>query len=288
MKKSLGHLPEHKQEELKLITRIILDKFSEAEMIILFGSYARGTWVEDSYVEDKVIYEYASDFDILLITKDQKIASQARKQTFLEQAIEKKKQIKTPVSIIYHGINYVNTSISQGHYFFTDIKKEGILLYDSEKYKLTETKELTPASKKKNAEEDFKQWFESAKTFYTAYEHIVGKRRYKEAAFLLHQATERFYHTIIVVFTGNKPKMHNLETLGKRAANMDGEFLKIFPRETAEQDRLFKLLKHAYVDARYKKEYKITKAELEYLARRVKVLQRLTKKICKAKIESFV
>jgi HEPN domain-containing protein/predicted nucleotidyltransferase len=288
MKKSLAHLPEHKQKELKLITRIILDKFPEAEMIILFGSYARGTWVEDSYVEDKVIYEYASDFDILLITKDQKIASQARKQTFVEQAIEKKKQIKTPVSIIYHGINYVNTSISQGHYFFTDIKKEGILLYDSGKYKLAETKELTPAAKKKNAEEDFEQWFESAKRFYTNYQDNFKRQWYKEAAFLLHQAVERFYHTIIVVFTGNKPKMHNLETLGKRAANMDGEFLKIFPRDTAEQDRLFKLLKHAYVDARYKKEYKITKAELEYLAKRVKILQRLTKKICKAKIESFV
>jgi len=257
-------------------------------MIILFGSYARGTWVEESYVEDKVIYEYASDFDILLITKDQKIASQARKQTFVEQAIEKKKQIKTPVSIIYHGINYVNTSISQGHYFFTDIKKEGILLYDSGKYKLAETKELTPAAKKKNAEEDFEQWFESAKRFYTNYQDNFKRQWYKEAAFLLHQAVERFYHTIIVVFTGNKPKMHNLETLGKRAANMDGEFLKIFPRDTVEQDRLFKLLKHAYVDARYKKEYKITKAELEYLAKRVKILQRLTKKICKAKIESFV
>lgn len=281
-------MPEHKQKELKLITRIILDKFPEAEMIILFGSYARGTWVEESYVEDKVIYEYASDFDILLITKDQKIASQARKQTFVEQAIEKKKQIKTPVSIIYHGINYVNTSISQGHYFFTDIKKEGILLYDSGKYKLAETKELTPAAKKKNAEEDFEQWFESAKRFYTNYQDNFKRQWYKEAAFLLHQAVERFYHTIIVVFTGNKPKMHNLETLGKRAANMDGEFLKIFPRDTVEQDRLFKLLKHAYVDARYKKEYKITKAELEYLAKRVKILQRLTKKICKAKIESFV
>lgn len=288
MKKSLAHLPEHKQKELKLITRIILDKFPEAEMIILFGSYARGTWVEDSYVEDKVIYEYASDFDVLLITSDQKIASQARKQTFVEQAIEKKKQIKTPVSIIYHGINHVNTSISQGHYFFTDIKKEGILLYDSGKYKLAEIKELTPAAKKKNAEEDFKQWFESAKEFYAGYEFHFKRRKYKEAAFLLHQAAERFYHTIIVVFTGNKPKMHNLETLGRRAANMDGEFLKIFPRNTAEQDRLFKLLKHAYVDARYKKEYKITKAELEYLAKRVKILQRLTKKICRAKIESFV
>jgi len=51
---------------------------------------------------------------------------------------------------------------------------------------------------------------------------------------------------------------------------------------------VFKLLKKAYVDARYKKDYKITKKQLEYLAERVKVLQRLTKKICEAKIESFV
>ena len=44
----------------------------------------------------------------------------------------------------------------------------------------------------------------------------------------------------------------------------------------------------AYVDARYKKDYKITKKQLEYLAKRVKLLQRLTKKICGAKIKSFI
>ena len=54
-----------------------------------------------------------------------------------------------------------------------------------------------------------------------------------------------------------------------------------------KQDERFKLLKKAYIDARYKKDYKITKKQLEYLSKRVKLLQRLTKKICKAKIESF-
>jgi predicted nucleotidyltransferase len=41
-------------------------------MIILFGSYARGDWVED-YQEK---YEYVSDFDILIITKDKTSAKQ--------------------------------------------------------------------------------------------------------------------------------------------------------------------------------------------------------------------
>ena len=34
--------------------------------------------------------------------------------------------------------------------------------------------------------------------------------------------------------------------------------------------------------------YRIIKAQLEYLAERVKKLQRLTKKICQARIESYL
>ncbi len=72
------------------------------------------------------------------------------------------------------------------------------------------------------------------------------------------------------------------------------KFLKVFPQTTSHERRAtsdeiaFKLLKKAYIDARYKKDYKITKKQLEYLAARVKRLQRLTKRICDEKIESFV
>lgn len=50
MKKSLFHLPEHKQLELAEITDIIV-KETSPEMIILFGSYARGNWVEDRFTD---------------------------------------------------------------------------------------------------------------------------------------------------------------------------------------------------------------------------------------------
>jgi predicted transcriptional regulator len=61
----------------------------------------------------------------------------------------------------------------------------------------------------------------------------------------------------------------------------------VFPQDTVPHRKAFTLLKKAYIDARYKKDYKITKKQLEYLAEQVKVLQRLTKKICGKKIESF-
>lgn len=69
MKNTLSHLPKHKQQELKEITSIITEK-ARVEMIILFGSYACGNWVEDTYTEGHITYEYKSDYDILVVVNE--------------------------------------------------------------------------------------------------------------------------------------------------------------------------------------------------------------------------
>jgi hypothetical protein len=76
--------------------------------------------------------------------------------------------------------------------------------------------------------------------------------------------------------------------LGHMAGKHERALRDIFPKKNEEQEELFNLLDYAYIGARYDPDYKITKKQLEYLAKRVKLLQRLTKKICKEKIESFV
>jgi len=287
MKKTLTHLPQYKCDELKRIVKIIRRQFPSAHMIILFGSYARGQWVEDTYTEGHITYEYISDFDILVLTRLKKTANNFSKQNSVDDLILQHKAIKTPVSVIYHSVGQVNYRLKEGRYFFSDIKKEGILLYDSGKLKLGRICKPSPKKRQQIAEEDFKEWFTSARGFYDNYKFNLDKRRYKIAAFELHQSVERFYSTTLLVFTGYKGKRHNIEKLGRQASGYDAAFLKVFPRATKEQDERFKLLKKAYIDARYKKEYKITKKQLEYLSKRVKILQRLTRKICLAKIESF-
>ena len=47
---------------------------------------------------------------------------------------------------------------------------------------------------------------------------------------------------------------------------------------------MFQLLKKAYIDARYKKEYTITAEELQYLSERVLLLRELTEKLCQEEI----
>ncbi len=61
MKTSISHLPEHKQAELTAIKEGLIPRWGEIEMITLFGSYARGTYVEDKYLEKGITYEYKSD-----------------------------------------------------------------------------------------------------------------------------------------------------------------------------------------------------------------------------------
>lgn len=51
LKTSLAHLPLDKQEEIRSITDTIAELIQPA-MIILFGSYSRGNWIEDVYKED--------------------------------------------------------------------------------------------------------------------------------------------------------------------------------------------------------------------------------------------
>lgn len=46
MKTSLDHLPELKREQIQAILAL-LQAEAPVEMVILFGSYARGDWVED-------------------------------------------------------------------------------------------------------------------------------------------------------------------------------------------------------------------------------------------------
>jgi HEPN domain-containing protein/predicted nucleotidyltransferase len=289
MKTSLAHLTEEKQDELKAVVRLTLEQFPEGvEMIILFGSYARGDQVEE-LGPDGFYFTYQSDFDILVITDTKERAKQHHKWDRLEDRFYRSPGVRTPVTLIYHHMDYVNTNLSVGHYFFKDILNEGTLLYDTKRFELAEPRILRPEEYKQQAEEYFEEWYESANEFLIDYQACLERGNYKKAAFELHQAVECYYAAILLVFTLYKPKIHHIDKLGRQAAGHNPELLTIFPKGTEEERHRFKLLQKAYIEARYKKKsFNITREELEWLAERVKILRELTEKICKKKIESIV
>ncbi|WP_428625087.1 nucleotidyltransferase domain-containing protein [Sedimenticola sp.] len=66
MQTNISHLPLKKQRELEQITEIV--KAQEGvEMVILFGSYARGDWREEKELKPNRWSGHASDYDILVV-----------------------------------------------------------------------------------------------------------------------------------------------------------------------------------------------------------------------------
>ncbi len=92
---------------------------------------------------------------------------------------------------------------------------------------------------------------------------------------------------MLLVFTRYKPKSHDIGKLSQLVCGQAPQFLVIFPTGSEEEKHRFKLLRSAYVDARHKKTYAITREELLWLEERVKVLRALTEKHCVEKIASF-
>ena len=108
-----------------------------------------------------------------------------------------------------------------------------------------------------------------------------------EAAFHLHQTTERLYACLLLVLTNYSPSTHNVKFLRSLAEQLAPQLIEVWPREAKHDRRCFELLKRAYVEARYSEHYKITVEELEWLGRRVQELQAMVEQICQERLTSL-
>ena len=135
--------------------------------------------------------------------------------------------------------------------------------------------------KKEIAERDYKHWFKGGIEFFINANNALQRDALNNCAFELHQATESFYNAILLVFSGYKPKLHDIFSLGQKARIYNQELFFIFPYcETQEQKKCFELLRQAYIDARYNPDYRITKEQLIYLIKKVESLQKTTERMC--------
>src|SRR6266542_3656995 len=121
MKTSLGHLPQEKQTLIKNITSVIVQKI-DPEKVILFGSYATNKWVEDESMEEGRLFDYRSDYDILVITKE----GDKRSDYEVQDIAEYRTGLRDIVSVITHDITYINGKLSEGNISFQIFKRKAL------------------------------------------------------------------------------------------------------------------------------------------------------------------
>lgn len=297
MRTELDHLPSSKQRELDRVVQILFEEFGDASgmpsgdrkagrilKVILYGSYARGGWVEEPHTAKG----YRSDFDLLIIVNQPELTdrvdywSRAEERLTREQAITQ--TVRTPVNFIVHTLQEVNDGLAHGRYFFMDVAREGIALYQADDTELHQPKPKTAEQALAMAKEYFEEWLPSAQSFYRGFRHAVDDHDLKKAAFDLHQATERLYHTALLVLTFYTPHVHNLGFLRSQAERLDRRLFEVWPRDDRSSRAAFEKLKDAYVKARYSRHYRITEEELDWLGARVEGLGAVVHTICAERI----
>jgi uncharacterized protein len=290
MNTSIQHIPDHKRADLEKVIDIIkttVYKDIEAEMIILYWSYARGDFVVRDVVREwwnTRVYE--SDFDILVITKKPTQEKNLRLAQEIEKKIASDSMIESHFSIIIEDIYHVNKMLKESRYFYMDIKREWVILHDTKKYQLASSEEIPKERKTQIQQEDFDLWFLDANRFFGHYKFDVENTDYKIGAFQMHQAAERYMTAYLLVKTWYKPKTHDLEVLYTKISVLNDELKNVFNLSDTQEKYHFELLRKAYIEARYSKEYSITAEELAFLDGKMITLRNIVERLCTIEIEN--
>jgi len=299
MKTSLDHLPDRKRRDLERVVQLLFAEFEDATAlatqkwkkqgrilkVILYGSYARGDWIEDP------VGGYFSDYDILVVVSDERLTDTlefwAKADEHLTREVTIARRISAPVNFIVHSLKDVNEQLQRGRPFFIDIVEQGVVLYETDAHPFDSPRPLDATTALKESRKNFEQWFESAAGFLDTARYTAGQGRLSEAAFQSHQSAERFYHCVLLTLSLYSPKSHKLNFLRSQAEPLVPELIDVWPRNTKFANRCFELLRQAYVNARYSPHYKITPEELEWLAERIELLQKLVKEACDGHIAAL-
>lgn len=288
MKTTLSHLPGYAKADLNQIVTLVLEKLPRTEMIILYGSYARGTYVEyDERAEFGILTSFMSDYDILVVTSKTDVKEAGRILDDVDAKYYKRPDQQVPIQFINDDIEKLNSDLSEGRYFYTDIKEQGIMLYESKNYKLEPARTLNFEEIRKQAQEYFEEKFDYANSFIKHATYAYKDMDYKLTSFFLHQACENLFYTLRLVHTLKNSKQHNLSKLLNSTNKYSPELKKIFPQKEQEDKRLFELLRLAYVEARYNPKFVVTQTDIDALLPKVEKLRVVVENVCQAQIESY-
>jgi HEPN domain-containing protein len=232
--------------------------------------------------------QYKSDYDILIIVSQKEMTDRAaywaRCEERLIRAYTIEKTLAAPVNFIIHLLHEVNDGLAHGRVFFMEIKKDGIALYEADDRELREPRPKTPQQALAAAREYFEEYYTGAVVWLSTSRELMKQKRPKEAAFLMHQATEKLYSCLLLTLTFYAPYNHNIAFLRSLAEGLDRRVYGIWPEGPRRERAMFNKLKEACTKARYSKHYRISEEELAWLSERIEELGQAVPAVCAERI----
>jgi len=299
-RKSLRHLPEGKRTEIAWIKDLIFAEFAEAISgrradgvrdgkilkIILYGPYASGAWFDDP------AGAYFADYEFLVVVSSDRLADVGEFWSECERkllfAAADRVHLRTYARLTVHSFDAVNNQVDQGSSYFRDIIDNGVVLHDTAGCPFPDYDPARSIDPEADADLHLEEGMALVDEFLGSAKLSVANGWHRKAAFDLHQATERLYNIVLLVFTGYTPHTHNLVQLRRLAEPLDQRLSLVWPSEAKEHRRCFELLRGAYIKSRYNRHYRVTGDELHWLLDQIEHLADLVEVICSERIKDLV
>lgn len=207
---------------------------------------------------------------ILLLTRH----GEQRADDVIQDMLEQRNKYRVPVHLMVYPVRSFYQWLKAGQYFAIKVMEEAPMLYNAGITKIPEPGYVLTEQTIQKQQEQVKVSIQHANAFLTGAELFISTGNFDLAAFLLHQATEHACLSFLLQHTGLRTGTHNIDKLLRYSTMVNNVLFNIFPRDTAEELELFRMLQKAYIHSRYKEGYTVSEEQIRLLAARVKKLVR--------------
>lgn len=190
------------------------------------------------------------------------------------------------VTVLVHGGESIDKSISEGNRFFAIVLSSGKLLYTRQfTTSMLNTKYSASIAYNEIKKQRYDNGISKAEGFLQGAIECLETRKYNICAFMLHQAVEQCCISLIGLHMDYRCDIHNLYRLLMLCRCFTELPYSLFisvhahNRSTRTDDKItFDKLVKSYSNARYAPDFKIRKAEIRILIDKVSALIRFSKK----------
>jgi len=247
-----------------LVDRII--KAAKPEVVFLLGASLNRRRSESIFQQSASTSQHISNCFLLILMQD----TGSKELHEWQDKIETHCKNLLPVTTIVLQKTTFEAWLKEGRPFATSVQQSAVAIYNSGNFSLP----CSPTTKNdvtvKAMEKLIAEGLTKAKEFLAGSELFRVRKQHAMAAFMLHQSAEQVLRTLLQAGTGFHANTHSIERLLRYGALVSYQLPDIFPQKTEEDKRLFHLLQKAYIDTRYKEDYKISTDDLLCLTEKVR------------------
>lgn len=256
--------------DLQRLADIIVNAAKPA-MIFLLGAALHHRRSESIFQQSAPVSRHIADCVLLILME----SSGNKELHEWQDKIEAHCKAVMPVTAIIVQKGTFEEWLKEGHPFAVNVQHSALAVYNSGSPDLymSQTTSHHPATYA--IRNHLNEGLTKAKEFLAGSELFRIRKQHAMAAFMLHQSAEQALRTLMNVGTGYLANTHSIDRLLRYAALVSCQLTDIFPQTTEEEKRIFNLLQKAYIDTRYKEEYKISAVDLLCLTEKVRHIHKI-------------